>query len=269
MSNATKLFDKLFDEYQNLNPSVKKIHELFRAQNENIVNDHIAFRTFNYPDININVLAKPFLERGYKEKGYYRFEQKKLTAKHYELENNPAAPKIFISQLMLEELSGRSQEIINQRIKQNITSIPTQEDLLFSGNIWGKPNFAIYEELLKESEYAAWLYVFGFRANHFTVLVNELKNYPNLESVNAFLKENGYKLNSSGNEIKGKPSEFLEQSSTLADIIEMEFEEGNQFIPACYYEFARRYKMENGHLFNGFIAKSADKIFESTNFRDQ
>jgi hypothetical protein len=269
MTHFTQLLDQLFDDYQNLNPSVKSIHQLFNSKQETIVNDHIAFRTFNYSDININVLAKPFIERGYKEKANYRFEQKKLTATHYEYENDPRAPKVFISQLMVDELSENTQQLLNTHIKQSDVKIPSSDKLLFSGNIWGIPSYNVYQELLKESEYAAWLYVFGFRANHFTVLVNELKQFDSLEQVNAFLKDNSYSLNSSGGEIKGTPQEYLEQSSTLADRIETEFQEGKYVIPACYYEFARRYKQENNELFNGFIAKSADKIFESTNFRDK
>jgi hypothetical protein len=46
----------------------------------------------------------------------------------------------------------------------------------------------------------------------------------------------------------------------------MEFQDGMFEIPGCYYEFARRYTDKEGNLFSGFIAKSADKIFESTNF---
>nr|WP_321411688.1 DUF1338 domain-containing protein [uncultured Carboxylicivirga sp.] len=267
MIDNTTLFERLFDDYQNLNPSVKLIHQLFNSHNEVIINDHIAFRTFNYPLVNINALAKPFLERDYKEKGYYRFEQKKLTAKHFEIENNPSAPKIFISQLMVEELSKPIQKILDTHINKSNTTIPEGDDILFAGNIWGMPSHEIYETLLEESEYAAWLYIFGFRANHFTVLVNRLQHIHSLEELNKSLKDNGFKLNSSGREIKGSPHELLEQSSTLADIVEMKFTEGTFKVPACYYEFARRYKMPNGDLFNGFIAKSADKIFESTNFR--
>lgn len=269
MTHYTQLLKQLFEDYKNLNPSVKSIHQLFNSKQETIVNDHIAFRTFNYSDININVLAKPFLERGYKEKANYRFEQKKLTATHFEYEDDPSAPKIFISQLMTEELSQNTQQLLSKHIKQSNVKIPSSEELLFSGNIWGKPSHIVYQELLNESEYAAWLYVFGFRANHFTVLVNELKHFESLENVNQFLKDNNYLLNTSGGEIKGTPDEFLEQSSTLADKIEIEFLEGQYTVPACYYEFARRYKQNKNELFNGFIAKSADKIFESTNVRKQ
>ena len=44
----------------------------------------------------------------------------------------------------------------------------------------------------------------------------------------------------------------------------MNFEEGAKKITSCYYEFAFRHPMANGELFKGFIASSADKIFEST-----
>nr|WP_321451000.1 DUF1338 domain-containing protein [uncultured Carboxylicivirga sp.] len=267
MSNNATLFNRLFDEYQKLNPSVKQIHHLLDSKKEPIVNDHIAFRTFNYPHVNINVLAKPFLERGYKEKGNYRFEQKKLTAKHFEDENNSLAPKIFISQLMIEELSDTTQTILNTHIQDTSVHIPTGDDILFAGNIWGTPQHKIYKELLEESEYAAWMYAFGYRANHFTVLVNVLKNTKTLQELNTFLKDEGFPLNDSGGEIKGSPRDYLEQSSTLADIVDVTFKEGIFKVPACYYEFAKRYKMPDGHYFNGFIAQSADRIFESTNYR--
>jgi hypothetical protein len=76
-------------------------------------------------------------------------------------------------------------------------------------------------------------------------------------------------MNSSGGEVKGTPAECLEQSSTLAGKVKVDFIEGTFEVPACYYEFARRYKDKHGHLYTGFIAKSADKIFESTDVRQQ
>lgn len=265
MITHKQLLDLLFDDYKNINPSVKKIHQLFQNENESIINDHIAFRTFNYPEININVLAKPFIERGYKESGNYRFEQKKLTAKHFEFNDDPSAPKIFISQLETQLLSSSSQRILNKYVRKSLKQIPLDENILIAGKIWEKPSYNIYQSLLKESEYAAWLYSIGFKVNHFTVLVNALNKFKTLEEVNTFLKLNGFSLNTSGGEIKGTPREYLEQSSTLADNIEIQFTEGTYVIPSCYYEFALRYTKQDGKLFNGFIAKSADKIFESTN----
>jgi len=74
-------------------------------------------------------------------------------------------------------------------------------------------------------------------------------------------------MNTSGGEIKGTPEQLLRQSSTLADKVAISFKEGSYEIPACYYEFAQRYKDKSGKLYSGFIAKSADKIFESTDYR--
>ncbi len=264
---AADIFEKLWLQYTSQNPSAGKIYDLFRKSGEDVINDHVAFRTFNDPRTNIDVLAKPFLEAGYEEKGQYNFEQKKLNAKHFELPGSDEHPRVFISELRLEDMSGALQDTINPLIDSVKDHIWKSPQLIHKGNVFGTPSYAVYERLREESEYAAWLYVFGFRANHFTVSINHLKKFAGIEDVNDFLKQNGYELNSSGGEIKGSPAQYLEQSSTLADQVRVVFEEGERVIPSCYYEFARRYSLPNGKLFSAFIAGSADKIFESTDFR--
>jgi hypothetical protein len=107
--------------------------------------------------------------------------------------------------------------------------------------------------------------VFGFRANHFTVSVNDLKKNNSIEKVNQLLTDNGFRLNTSGGAIKGTEQDMLRQSSTLADVVTIHFTEGDYSIPCCYYEFAQRYRQPDGRMFGGFVARSADKIFESTN----
>jgi len=108
------------------------------------------------------------------------------------------------------------------------------------------------------------MYVFGFRANHFTVFVNHLKTLKSIEEINEFLKSKGLTLNTSGGEVKGTPAELLEQSSTMANKVPVKFRQGTFEVLNSYYEFARRYADANGKLYTGFIAASADKIFEST-----
>ncbi|MBI9067619.1 MAG: DUF1338 domain-containing protein [Salinivirgaceae bacterium] len=260
------LFEKLWKNYTDQNPSVQKVYNSFTELNETVLNDHIAFRTFNDPRMNISVLEKPFLEAGYVEKGQYNFEAKKLFAKHYEVPGKPEEPKVFISQLLVEEFSEELQKLIKERIN-SINNITYQnKDLIFKGNVWGKPSYTVYNRLREESEYAAWLYVYGFCSNHFTVSINSLKTLNSIEKVNQHLKDKGFKMNTSGGEIKGTKEELLQQSSIMAEKVQIEFTEGTYEIPACYYEFAIRYEDKTGKLYNGFIAKSADKIFESTNF---
>jgi hypothetical protein len=265
--NLETIFDRLWNDYTNQNPSAGKIFNLFTEEGEKVVNDHIAFRTLDYPELNIEVLATPFLSRGYVPKGEYFFKEKHLFAKHFELEGDKKAPRIFISQLILSECSEFLQKTLREAVKKVDPDKFNSAELIFSGTIFDPLSFAVYNKLREESEYAAWFYVFGFRANHFTVSINALQKYNNIQSVNDLLKKNGFVLNSLGGEVKGTPGDLLQQSSTIADTVEIKFIEGSFDVPCCYYEFAQRYIDSHGQLYNGFIAKSADKIFESTNYR--
>ncbi|SHI26203.1 DUF1338 domain-containing protein [Ferrimonas marina] len=265
MTNTLEsLFDALWQDYQVQCPSAVPIHRLLGG-GAALINDHVAFRTFNLPEVGLDKLAAHFLALGYEAKGDYRFEQKKLVAKHFE-HPNPEAPKVFISELCLEQCSEALQSVARDLVAQLPEGAAQQPDFLYSGARW-QVDTATYRALLAESEYAAWLAAFGYRANHFTVKVNTLADYTTLESVNAALKSAGFALNTSGGEIKGSPQVLLEQSSTLADKVAVRFADGELTIPASFYEFARRYPDANGLEYSGFVAASADKIFESTDAR--
>lgn len=259
--NIDETFEVLWQHYSAITPSSQNIKSLFESKGEQVMNDHIALRTFNDPRVNIEKLAVPFIELGYVPKDVYHFEQKKLKAQHYE-HPDAARPKVFISELMLEKCSPELQKTV-QTLLNSVDVNAFSERLIFSGRIWEQPSFAVYEQLRSESEYSAWMYLYGFVVNHFTVSINDLKYFDNIEAVNQFLKDNGYQLNNSGGEIKGTPTDLLQQSSILADWILYDFVEGQYEVPSCYYEFAFRYPL-HGKLFTGFIAQSADKIFEST-----
>jgi hypothetical protein len=264
--NLDNLFDRLWNDYIAQNPSAGKIHELFVKEGENVVNDHIAFRTIDRPEINVDVLALPFISRGYVAKGEYYFKEKHLFAKHFELSGDNLAPRIFISQLILSECSTFIQTTLNTAFEKAQLTMKKPEELIFSGSVFTPLSYKVFKQLSEESEYASWFYVFGYRANHFTISINALKKYDDILKVNDFLRSNGFVLNSSGGEVKGTRSDLLQQSSTMADMVNVKFIEGSFKVPCCYYEFAQRFYDSNGQLYNGFVAKSADKIFESTNF---
>ncbi len=261
----TAFLQDMWTDYVAINPAAQKIYNLFSQNGENVVNDHIALRTFNHPQLGIESLAQHFKKYDYVEKGEYTFVEKKLFAKHYE-NKDPRFPKIFISELELQKVSPFVQETINHCV-QNIKDHAIQnENFCYSGRHWVS-NHATYVKLAQESEYASWVYAYGFRPNHFTVSINHLKHFTDIKKLNEFIKNNSFVLNASGGEIKGTPEELLEQSSTMASEINLQFADGIYSTPGCYYEFAKRYPMTNGNLYQGFIAKSADKIFESTNKR--
>ncbi|MCX6278454.1 MAG: DUF1338 domain-containing protein [Bacteroidetes bacterium] len=264
--NNHDIFNRLWANYISQNPLNGKLHDLLCDEGETVINDHIAFRTFNHRAIGVDAMAKVFLDGGYIFKGDYHFEAKKLYAKHFEHETDSKLPRVFISELLTEQFSPFLQETVSKWVAAIPENILQSGELIFAGNISGIPSFDIYEKLRAESEYAAWLYVNGFCANHFTVSVNLLKKLNSIQKVNSFIKLHGFLLNDGGGEIQGTPEDLLEQSSVKAGMVKFTFSNGEYEIPGCYYEFARRYPDYEGKLYSGFIAKSADKIFESTNF---
>ncbi|WP_371186969.1 DUF1338 domain-containing protein [Thalassotalea maritima] len=263
MSNQVKqLFANIWQQYLEVTPSAQQVHQLL-GNGEDIINDHVAYRTFNLEKVNLDKLAQHLIKLGYRECGEYHFEAKKLYAKHFEHADD-TLPKVFISELLVEQLSTDAQQII-QRIVDDIDANSMDDaSILYAGRNWDI-SFKEYQQLADESEYAAWLAVWGYRANHFTVSINHLANYDNIADVNQAIKDGGFALNSSGGEIKGDASVMLEQSSTMADKADVAFTDVTTSIPSCFYEFAKRYPKADGTLYTGFVAASADKIFESTN----
>ncbi|KYG63110.1 succinyldiaminopimelate aminotransferase [Bdellovibrio bacteriovorus] len=264
MISLDTLLEKMWVDYCELNPAAKRIHDLFVGRGDEVINDHIALRTFNHPRLGIESLAQHFKKYGYVEKGDYTFVEKKLYAKHYE-HPNENHPKIFISELELEKVSPFIRNTVNGLVDQ-VTDTMIKDDMFpMMGRPW-KMTYQLYADLAKESEYASWVAAYGFRPNHFTVNINRLKSFEQIEDLNKFIKTSGFTLNSSGGEVKGTTADYLEQSSTMASEIPVKFDDGSTHnLPGCYYEFAKRYPLQNGKLYQGFVAKSADKIFESTN----
>lgn len=263
-NKLTALLSAMWNDYCLLNPAARQIHDLLVEQGEPVLNDHIALRTFNHPRLGIESFAKQFRRLGYVEKSDYVFVDKKLYAKHYE-HPDTTQPKIFISELELEKMSPFVSETMNSLVVQISQGQIEADNFTMCGRPW-KMDSSTYEKLAKESEYAGWVAAYGFRPNHFTVNVNALKKFKDLKVLNEFIRSKGFKFNTAGGEIKGTPEVFLEQSSTMAAEIPVEFSDGKTLMmPGCYYEFAKRYKLPDGQLYQGFVAASADKIFESTN----
>jgi hypothetical protein len=260
-----QIIKKLWESYNEVTPSINKIKLALDIQNNEIFNDHIAFRSIQYKDYGLNKISDIFKKNGYEKKKEYYFKEKKLKAVHLENTSVKKSPRIFISELLIHEFSSYlKNSLLNSIQKLN----PKKNNMLTAGRKW-IVNYSVYKALLKESEYAAWIYVHGYRVNHFTLNVNDLPNYSILKLCEK-LKKEGFLLNNSGKTIKGETQEGLQQASTMADKIPIYFEDlkATISIPSCYVEFAERYPIRN-KLFGGFLVKSANKIFESTNLKLQ
>ena len=264
MKALTDFYHSLWHQYIQITPQARDIHQLFINFGEVPVNDHVAFRTFSDSAISLDVLEPKLLELGFQYFDEYHFEQKHLYARSYvhPLDNT----KIFLSEILWHELSEPSQNIITfylSKIDKNASVDFT------AGRLWPVPNLSEYKLLTRESEYAAWLLAWGLRANHFTIYINALKKFTEIEKVVSLLENNGFSLNSQGGVIKGSVDQGLMQISTMADEFELEFHDGErERISSCYYEFAQRFNPQNqsidGDVYQGFVVSSANNIFEST-----
>ncbi|TWT87241.1 hypothetical protein Mal64_27790 [Pseudobythopirellula maris] len=262
--DTTEFFEKLWADYVAMTPQAEKIRKAFVDRGERVVNDHVAFRTLNLAPINLAALEPHVLALGYERFQPYSFPAKKLKAFGY-VHPDPELPRVFLSELLVEELSDEAGAILRRCAEQVDASKVSDPSVLWSGRLWEPVSWAEWQALQEESEYAAWVASLGIRPNHFTIAVNYLEKYPEVEDVLRVVEELGYGVNDSGGRVKGKPEVLLEQGSTMADRLTMPFAGGEEHaVPTCYYEFAKRYPDAEGNLFQGFVAASADKIFEST-----
>ena len=261
--NRNKFFDSLWKQYISVTPQARGIQALLRRRGEEIINDHVAFRTFDIQGFSLETVTGLVAEIGYERFDSYVFPEKHLRAHAYRVPNDHDAPKIFFSELVRAELDSDSQAIIEE-----ITSPLTGELTLMNlvgDYLFKRPTLEQYSRLTDASEYAGWLSTMGYQANHFTVNVNRLRSLDSIDEVVDLLVTNQYRLNHVGGVIKGTPSDLLVQASTLADQIRFEFQDGiGSNVPSCFYEFAYRFTDSTGQPFQGFIPNSATAIFEST-----
>lgn len=253
---------------------------------DEIENDHIAFRTMGVPHLGLASFEKIFQHYGYQKRDSYDFAGKKLSAYWYA----PPAdgrnlPRIFASELRVHELSEQAQQIIH-RYTDTVTSDPVDAldlndgaavDRFLHQSLWPLPTLADYQTLLAESEYAAWVIYNRYYLNHFTISVHNLKpGYNTIDEFVTFLEQQGIRLNSAGGVIKVSPDGGLRQASTVAQMTDAEFADGQTFrIAGSYVEFAERRilpeftdlpadQIGRAQRRDGFEAANADKIFEST-----
>ena len=178
IAQLEKVLDALFADYVRRVPDVDKIiKEMIKAglitRSEDIVNDHIAFRTLGVPHLGIQSLERIFVGLGYEKRDYYNFPEKKLDAYWYAPPREDL-PRIFISELRVRELSETAREIII-RYTGHIQEDPTMELDVSNVNqalsflnrpLWDRPTFKEYQALAQESEYAAWVICNRYYLNH-------------------------------------------------------------------------------------------------------
>ena len=295
------LIDRLWKQYIERVPCAKQYVDLVAQKGGKVVIDHIAFRTFNahtgeQPE-GIRAIRHilNFLE--YKQVSKYSFLKKKLKATHFEHPDD-SFPKIFVSQLEVNELPEWTQKMINAsvnstlyllsdkslellRVLERNGTLPVEaaeylvDDLV---NYFRRPwNIPLKDDVLKindVSQYGAWVLLHGNSVNHFAAFINyqEVKEWPDLETTRNALAAEGVPMNDT---IEGEKGSKLQQTATLAvkEEVKVKDETGiEQMIwTYAYFELTQRNYIEEGgvkKLFSGFLGEQANHFFDMTQTHD-
>ena len=295
MSDTTlrRILDGLMDRYRTRVPDVNRVLEIMKSASliedyADIENDHIAFRTMGVPQLGIRSFEKIFVHHGYERKDAYHFAGKKLDAFWY-APPTPDLPRIFVSELRVDDLSPAVRDIIHSYTDE-VASDPVDELNLDDGDavdaflhrpLWRTPTLADFQQLAAESEYASWVIYNRYYLNHFTISIHNLPApYNTVEQFNQLLEEHGIVLNEAGGKAKVSRDGLLIQSASVAAMVDARFDDGaggevTHSISGSYVEFAERRPLPEfaslsaadltrAHRRDGFETANADRIFEST-----
>jgi hypothetical protein len=295
------LLNSLWAQYLKRVSYAQTYTDLVNNKGGQVVNDHIALRTFNthtgeQPE-GIAAISHIIRNLGYQPASHYLFKKKKLKATHFQ-HLNPLFPKIFVSQLEVNLLPEWSQQIIHQAVKETPYLLSNKSiELLAMLKEEGKLTKLAAEALVKDlaqyfrrpwkvphkddvlkindvSQYAAWVLLHGNSINHFTAYINyqEVKEWPDLETTCQALEKAGVPMKE---HIEGHKGSKLQQSATQAvkEEVEVKGEHGIEKMnwTYAYYELAERgYIKENDEtrLFQGFLGEQATHLFDMTQTRD-
>src|SRR3954447_2987005 len=176
---CAELFDTLWDRYRQRVSYVQTYEKVIREAGATFVNDHIAFRTFatQQPLAGIATISRIFEALGYRAAGSYHFDDKQLSAIHFQ-HANQQFPKLFISELRVWEIAKEARDIIEKTVKSHRPAIGSESlaaladldkdsqaaaELMpkvineFHELPWILPAREDVEKLNKVSQYAAWV----------------------------------------------------------------------------------------------------------------
>jgi len=230
------LVDALWDRYAAHVPYARKFVELAGGD---FRNDHVAFRS-----LSMAPFVRAFEGLGWKTAGAYDLADVHLSAVYLRKEG---APRVFVSELRTAELPPRARELLSR--------LPEGEPFDGTPGWFRAPSASLVTgsellELERESQYAAWLMLFGREVNHFTASVSDV------ELWQGRMREAGIPMK---DEIEGAPGAGLRQTATRASLRRVQLRDGERDWPYAYLEIAER----NGG-FDGFIDKQARQLFDMT-----
>lgn len=165
----------LMKEYLRQTPTARKVLGILEKENMSPVRyDHLAYRTFGLKHMGIPSIAHTFKQQGYIARDSLHFPAKHVRATWFS-PPDPSLPRIFISEIQVEELTNTNsaaqdiiqkyaQRCLDRKLDPSVESLP-----------WGPVEHHDFAVLSEASEYASWVLVNAYRLNHATLSVHRLR----------------------------------------------------------------------------------------------
>ncbi|MBW4615848.1 MAG: DUF1338 domain-containing protein [Desmonostoc vinosum HA7617-LM4] len=293
------LYSLLWQEYSARVSYALTYQQMITAAGGTVANDHIAFRSLRLLvdnpqrkfNLGIDYLGQLAEALGYVVAGEYTFAANHLYARHYHHPQQEEfdLPKLFISELIVDELPANIAQLIYQTVsslehrlisplslisptEDNPQIVAQQLQKIFT-RPWQPPGRSVVEEVNQVSQYGAWVLLHGYAVNHFTGYVNRQNTakYPDIDTTANGLANLGVPMKA---EIEGNIAYGLRQTATQAvtEMVTVLRDRSNTEIQIpwtyAYYEIAQRYlvEVEPGKqvLFDAFLGNNAQQLFEMT-----
>jgi Domain of unknown function (DUF1338) len=292
---ALNLYSLLWQEYSARVSHARTYQQMITAAGGTVANDHIAFRSLRLLvdspqgqiNLGVNYLGQLAEALGYVATGEYTFAETHLYARYYRHPQQEEfdLPKLFISELIVDELPANIAQLIYQTVSsikyRIIPSLQSPEDpetiaqelqKIFT-RPWQPPRHSVVEKVNQISQYGAWVLLHGYAVNHFTGYVNRQHTaiYPDIDTTARGLADLGVPMKA---QIEGNVTCGLRQTATQAvtEMVTVIDDSNGTEIPIpwtyAYYEIAQRYtiEVESGkqQLFDAFLGNNAQQLFEMT-----
>lgn len=297
MDFTKRLLGALWEDYAKRVPYARVYQNLLADHAAVFVNDHLACRslgiTVDGQDLGLAATCNIFAALGFEEKGTIDLPAEKLIARHLQHEE-PDFPRIFASQLKVEELDEESQRLIRETVvgarlaldKENLQALHSldttpEPDGLFDTVLkhfrqlpWLPPNEHTLRKVNGASPYGAWVLVHGYCVHHFSGYVNRhgVESLDDIEKLADELKKRGVPVK---NEIDGARGSRLRQISTEPVRVPVRVRDGGgsekeiEWTYACMDYVQRGEFEENGErrLFQGFVGSQGNQLSEAARMK--
>ncbi len=274
-----ELLDRLWERYRGRVAHARTYEALVERHGGTFRNDHIAFRAIAWQDPPAGRfrITRLFEALGYRARACYEFPDKKLASVHL-AHDNPAFPKLFVSELHSWRLSAGARRALGRSLEAHRPPLPLEALAAGGARLakrafgeltrlpWPPPQKRDVLAVDRESQFGAWVLLNGYEVNHFTASVDAhgCASLEGIEKTVAALRAEGVPMKA---EIEGAPGAALRQSATEAVTLEMTAREGRREIALpwtyAYFELAER-PLVAGRRFEGFLGGQATNLFELT-----